>query len=189
MDKDKKIKDKIEIDKTVKQKPAESERKEEEAEQEYIEKVVDISRVAKVVKGGKRFGFSTIVVVGDGKGSVGVAIGKSNDVRSSIEKGVLKAKENMTKVELAGDYTIPHTIVGKSGAGEVLMKPAGPGTGLIAGGPVRAVLTAVGVKNILTKCLRSRNPLNVVYATMNGLNRLRSKEYIAEIREKEVNKL
>jgi small subunit ribosomal protein S5 len=156
---------------------------------EYIEKVVNISRVAKVVKGGKRFGFSTLAVIGDGNGKVGVGIGKAKDVRFSIEKSIAKAKENMVAVAVTEDFTIPHTILGKCGAAEVLLKPAGPGTGIIAGGPARAVLTAVGIKNIFAKCLRSRNPVNVVYATIDGLKKLRSREYIAGIREKKAKEL
>jgi small subunit ribosomal protein S5 len=162
---------------------------EEKAEKELIERVVNIKRVAKVVKGGKRFGFSTLTVVGDGNGKVGVAIGKANDVRTSIEKSLLKAKANMIDVSLTEDFTIPHSIIGKCGAAEILLKPAAPGTGVIAGGPARDVLSAVGVKNIFAKCLRSRNHLNVVYATINGLTRLRSKEYIAQIRGKEIKNL
>ncbi len=157
--------------------------------QELIERVVDIKRVAKVVKGGKRFGFSTLTVVGDGNGRIGCAIGKANDVRISIEKSIAKAKENMNNVSLTEDFTIPHSIIGRCGAAEILLKPACPGTGIIAGGPARDVLTAVGVKNIFAKCLRSRNSLNVVYATINGLKRLRTKEYIAGIRGKEAKEL
>lgn len=160
-----------------------------EKEQEYIENVVNINRVAKVVKGGKRFGFSTLCVVGDGNGRVGCALGKANDVRSSIEKGMARAKEEMKEIGLTEDFTIPHTIIGKCGAGEILLKPAGPGTGVIAGGPARAVLTAAGVKNILTKCLRSRNPVNVVYATVNGLENLRTKEEISRIRGKDIKEI
>ncbi len=155
----------------------------------YIERVVNINRVANVVKGGQRFRFSTLVVVGDGNGKVGVTIGKAKDIRASIEKGMSKARENLVEVALTEDMTIPHSIVGKCGAGEILLKPAGPGTGVIAGGPSRAVLAAVGVKNILTKCLRSRNPINVVYATIDGLKNIRSKEYIAKIRGKKVEEL
>ncbi|MFH1414904.1 MAG: 30S ribosomal protein S5 [Elusimicrobiota bacterium] len=161
----------------------------EEQVQELIERVVNIKRVAKVVKGGKRFGFSTLTVVGDGNGRIGCAIGKANDVRASIEKSLGYAKENMQQVALTDDFTIPHSILGKCGAAEILLKPAGPGTGIIAGGPARDVLTAVGVKNIFAKCLRSRNPLNVVYATIEGLSRIRTKEEIAESRGKEVTKL
>lgn len=158
-------------------------------ENEFIEKVIRINRVAKVVKGGKRFGFSTLVVVGNGNGNIGVAMGKSNDVRSSIEKAMAKAKENMEEIKITDDFTISHTVIGKYGAGRIILKPAGPGTGVIAGGPARAVLTALGVKNILTKCLRSRNPLNVVYATLEGLRSLRTKEEIAESRGKETKEL
>lgn len=156
---------------------------------EFIEKVVSINRVAKVVKGGKRFGFSTLSVVGNGSGKVGIAIGKAKDVRTSIEKGIAKAKENMVEVSLTEDWTIPHTVMGKFGAADVLLKPAGPGTGVIAGGAARAVLTAVGVKNILTKCLASRNPVNVVYATLNGLKMLKSKSDIARMRGKKEEEL
>lgn len=161
----------------------------ESPEQELIERVVDIKRVAKVVKGGKRFGFSTLTVVGDGNGKVGVAIGKANDVRASIEKSLIKAKEDMQKVSLTEDFTIPHTVMGKCGAAEILLKPAAPGTGIIAGGPARDVLTAVGVKNIFGKCLRSMNSMNVVYATVDGLKKLRTKDFIAEIRGKEPKEL
>ena len=157
--------------------------------QELIEHVVNINRVSKVVKGGKRFGFSTLVVVGDGNGRVGVGIGKANDVRFSIEKGVKRAKENMVDVSITPERTIPHTIIGKCGAAEVLFKPAAPGTGIIAGGPARAVLEAAGITDILSKCLRSRNPLNVVYATINGLKRLRGKEEIAAMRDKDPGEL
>lgn len=158
-------------------------------EPEIIERVVDIKRVAKVVKGGKRFGFSTLTVVGNGKGEIGCAIGKANDVRTSIEKSITKAKENMTTVSLTEDFTIPHSVIGKCGAAEILLKPAAPGTGIIAGGPARDVFTAVGVKNIFAKCLRSRNSLNVVYATINGLKQLRTKSFIAEIRGKRAEEL
>ena len=161
----------------------------EKTEQELIERVVNIKRVAKVVKGGKRFGFSTLTVVGDGNGRIGVAIGKANDVRNSIEKSLTKAKECMYSVAMTEDFTIPHSIIGKCGAAEILLKPAVPGTGVIAGGPARDVLAAVGIKNIFAKCLRSRNHLNVVYATINGLKSLRSREYIAQIRGKEVKSL
>ena len=162
---------------------------EEQAADALIERVVDIKRVAKVVKGGKRFGFSTLTVIGNGKGRVGCAIGKANDVRASIEKSLAKAKENMVDVYITEDFTISHTIIGKCGAAEILLKPAGPGTGVIAGGPARDVLTAVGITNIFAKCLRSRNSLNVVYATIDGLKRLRSKEYLAEIRGKNTSEL
>jgi small subunit ribosomal protein S5 len=156
---------------------------------ELVERVVDIKRVAKVVKGGKRFGFSTLTVVGDGNGRIGAAIGKANDVRASIEKSISKAKEDMEDIEMTKERSIPHSIIGKCGAAEILLKPAAPGTGIIAGGPARDVITAVGITDIFAKCLRSRNALNVVYATINGLKRLRSKENIADSRGKEAKEL
>lgn len=162
---------------------------EEENKPEFIEKVVRINRVAKVVKGGKRFGFSTLAVVGDGNGKIGVGLGKANDVRSSIEKAVSKAKETFITVPLVEGNTIPHTVIGRYGAGKIILKPAAQGTGVIAGGPARAVLTAVGVENILTKSLRTRNPLNVVYATINGLKQLRTKSEIAKLRNLQDEKL
>ena len=155
---------------------------------EFIEKVVYLNRVSKTVKGGRVMKFSALVVVGDGKGTVGYGLGKAAEVSEAIIKGIADAKKNMVKVSLDGT-TIPHDIMGIFGAGTVLLKPAPEGTGVIAGGAVRAVMDAVGIKNVYSKCLRSNNPQNVVKATMEGLKTLRSPEQIAAIRGKSVEEI
>ncbi len=160
----------------------------EREQSEYIEKVVATNRVSKTVKGGRVMKFSALMVVGDGKGKVGYGLGKAAEVPEAIRKGIEDAKKNMIQVSLSGS-TIPHEVIGEAGAGRVLMKPAAPGTGVIAGGPVRAVLEAAGIKDIRTKCLRSNNPQNVVSATMEGLKSLRGPEAVARIRGKSVEEI
>ena len=155
---------------------------------EFIEKVVYLNRVSKTVKGGRVMKFSALVVVGDGKGTVGYGLGKAAEVSEAILKGITDAKKNMVKVSLVNG-TIPHEVTGIFGAGKVLMRPAPEGTGVIAGGAVRAVMEAVGIRNITARCLRSNNPQNVVKATMVGLTSLRSPEQIAAIRGKSVEEI
>ena len=155
---------------------------------ELIEKVVYLNRVSKTVKGGRVMKFSALVVVGDGNGTVGYGLGKAAEVSEAILKGIADAKKNMVKVALS-DGTIPHDVIGIFGAGTVMLKPAPEGTGVIAGGAVRAVMEAVGIRNICAKCLRSNNPQNVVKATMEGLKTLRSPEQIAAIRGKSVEEI
>ena len=153
----------------------------EKQEKEMKETLVSVNRVTKVVKGGKRFGFNALVVVGNEKGSVGCGVGKAKEVQLAIQKATRQAKANMVDVPMVGT-TIPHEIIGEFGAGRVLLKPASQGTGIIAGGPVRAVLEAAGYKDMLTKCLRTRNPFNVVYTTMKALQEMQTKEQVKKLR-------
>ncbi len=161
----------------------------EQAAPEFIETVVNINRVAKVVKGGRRFSFSALVVVGDGEGRVGAGKGKAAEVPEAIRKGVESAKRNMVEIPLIDGRTIPHQTIGRFGAGQVLLKPAAAGTGVIAGGPVRAVLEAAGLKDILTKCIGTSNANNVVRATMEGLKSLKKAERVAQLRGKTIDEI
>ena len=155
---------------------------------EFVEKLVYLNRVSKTVKGGRVAKFSALMVVGDEKGRVGFGLGKAAEVPEAIRKGIEDAKKNMITVSLSGT-TIPHEVIGEFGAGRVLMKPAAPGTGVIAGGPVRAVMEAIGIKDIRTKCLRSNNPQNVVSATFEGLKSLKTPEEVARVRGKSVDEI
>ncbi len=161
----------------------------EQAAPELIEKVVNIRRVAKVVKGGRRFSFSALVVVGDGAGKVGTGKGKATEVPEAIRKAVENAKKNMIEIPLIDERTIPHPILGRFGAGQVMLKPASAGTGVIAGGPVRAVLESAGIKDILTKSLGSSNSNNMVHATMEGLKSLKKAEVVARQRGKTIDEI
>ena len=160
----------------------------EREQSEYVEKLVALNRVSKTVKGGRVMKFAALMVVGDEKGNVGYGTGKAAEVPEAIRKGIEDAKKNMVKISVSGT-TIPHEITGEFGAGRVMLKPAAEGTGIIAGGPVRAVMEAVGIKDIRAKCLRSNNPQNVVSATFEGLKSLKSPEEVARVRGKSVEEI
>ena len=160
----------------------------EKPQSEYIEKVVYLNRVSKTVKGGRVMKFSALMVVGDGKGKVGFGLGKAAEVPEAIRKGLEDAKKNMVNITVSG-ATIPHEVIGEFGAGRVMLKPAAEGTGIIAGGPVRAVMEAAGIRDIRAKCLRSNNPQNVVAATFQGLRSLRGPEEVARVRGKSVEEI
>ena len=163
-------------------------RRQEEVVPEFMERVVSINRVSKTVKGGRIMKFSALMVIGDGKGRVGFGLGKAGEVSEAIRKGIEDAKKNLVNITLSGG-TIPHEVIGEFGAGRVLLKPAPAGTGVIAGGAVRAVVEAAGISDIRPQCLRSTNPQNVVAATMEGLKSLRDKEQVAKVRGKSADEI